>query len=97
MAHGDPNGACLPSAHVAGAWAGLLGIRRAFGRSTFAWLLVPTIGLTVAVVYTRYHYLTDAVAGLIVAIAVVATVRFLATGRAAHPPEAVPDPAAVPA
>jgi len=97
MAHGDPNGACLPSAHVAGAWAGLLGIRRAFGRRAFGWLLVPTIGLTVAVVYTRYHYLTDAVAGLLVAIAVVAAVRFVATRPAAEPPPAVPDPAAVPA
>jgi hypothetical protein len=93
MAHGDPRGACFPSAHVAGAWAGLYAIRRAFGRRTFAWLLAPTIGLTVAVIYTRYHYLTDAIGGLVVAVVVVAAVRFAAARRAADPPPAVPDPA----
>jgi membrane-associated phospholipid phosphatase len=68
MAHGDPLGACFPSAHVAGAWAGLFAIRRLWGRRALRVALVPTIGLTIAVVYTRYHYLTDAIGGFAVAI-----------------------------
>jgi membrane-associated phospholipid phosphatase len=55
--------------------------------------LAPTIGLTVAVVYTRYHYLTDAIGGLVVAVVVVAAVRFAPARPAADPPPAVPDPA----
>jgi membrane-associated phospholipid phosphatase len=67
---GDPAGACFPSAHVAGAWTAMLAIRSIFGRRVF-WILFPfTVGLTVAVVYTRYHYLSDAMAGLTVAAAV---------------------------
>lgn len=86
MAHGDPPGACLPSAHVAGAWAALLAIRalntgRWLGISVFGWLLAPTVGLTVAVVYTRYHYLTDAICGLAVAFAVVAAIGYATRRR----------------
>jgi len=90
MAHGDPLGACFPSAHVAGAWAGLLAIRRVLGRRAFGWLLVPTIGLTVAVVYTRYHYLTDAFGGLAVAFAVVAVVHAASSRRLVRPRAATP-------
>ncbi len=70
MAKGDPLGACFPSAHVAGAWTALLAIRALFGPKAFRWVLPFTIGLTVAVVYTRYHYLSDALAGLTVAAVV---------------------------
>jgi hypothetical protein len=74
MAKGDPAGACFPSAHVAGAWAGLAAIRSLWGRRAYLAALAPTIGLTVAVVYTRYHYLTDAFGGLAVAGVCVALV-----------------------
>jgi len=77
MAHGDPSGACFPSAHVAGAWASVLTIRELWGRRAFLAVLVPTIGLTVAVVYTRYHYLTDAFGGLVIALVAAVVARRL--------------------
>jgi hypothetical protein len=70
MAHGDPAGACFPSAHVAGAWTALFAIRALMGRRAFRWVLPFTVGLTIAVVYTRYHYLSDAFAGAAVAAVV---------------------------
>ncbi|WP_155373922.1 phosphatase PAP2 family protein [Catellatospora vulcania] len=69
MAHADPAGTCFPSAHVAGAWAAVLAVRRIWGRAAFRCLLLPTVLLTVSVVYTRYHYTADVVAGLAVALA----------------------------
>lgn len=70
MTHGDPLGTCFPSSHVAVAWVGLLSIRQAFGSRIF-WILFPfTVSLTVAVFYNRYHYVTDAAAGLLTAFAV---------------------------
>jgi hypothetical protein len=89
MAHGDPPGACFPSAHVAGAWAGLFAIGRLWGRRAFRWTLIPTVGLTIAVAYTRYHYATDALAGFAVAVVVVAVidaVRRRAVREVAEPP-----------
>jgi hypothetical protein len=75
QANGDPLGACFPSAHVAGAWTAMFAIWCFFGRKVF-WRLSPfAVGLTVAVVYTRYHYLTDAIAGLLVAVVVFTCVR----------------------
>jgi hypothetical protein len=75
MAHGDPPGACFPSAHVAGAWSAMLAIRALIGRRAFWYAFPFAAGLTVAVVYTRYHYLSDALAGLTVALVVFALVR----------------------
>ncbi|HEY1488295.1 MAG TPA: phosphatase PAP2 family protein [Micromonosporaceae bacterium] len=75
MANGDPVGACFPSAHVAGAWAATFAIGGIFSRRAF-WRVFPfTVFLTIAVVYTRYHYLSDAIAGLAVALACLAVVR----------------------
>ncbi|MEV0460558.1 phosphatase PAP2 family protein [Catellatospora methionotrophica] len=68
MAHADPAGTCFPSAHVAGAWAVVLAVRRIWGRAAFRRLLLPTALLTVSVVYTRYHYTADVAAGLAVAL-----------------------------
>jgi hypothetical protein len=64
MTHGDPVGTCFPSSHVAVAWAGLLSIRQFFGKKAFRIVLPFTACLTFGVVYNRYHYLTDAIAGL---------------------------------
>lgn len=69
MAHADPAGTCFPSAHVAGAWAVVLAARRIWGQAVFRHLLLPTVLLTVSVVYTRYHYVADVAAGLVVALA----------------------------
>lgn len=75
QAKGDPVGACFPSAHVAGAWTAMFAIWCIFGRRVF-WRLVPfAVGLTVSVVYTRYHYMSDALAGLAGAVAVFAIVH----------------------
>lgn len=61
---GDPRGSCFPSSHVAVAWTSLVMIGKYFGRKYF-WLILPlAVSLTVAVVYNRYHYLVDALAGL---------------------------------
>jgi PAP2 superfamily len=89
MAKGDPVGACFPSAHVAGAWTAMFAIRSIFGRRAF-WMTFPfAVGLTVAVVYTRYHYLSDAFAGLTVAALAYALVRArnwrLVAGRQSAP------------
>jgi membrane-associated phospholipid phosphatase len=60
----DPEGTCFPSSHVAIAWAAALSVR-----SSRRWILYAmTAGLTVSVVYTRYHYVSDAVLGLLVAV-----------------------------
>ena len=64
MAHGDPPGTCFPSSHVAVAWTGLLCIRQCFGKRIFRVILPSTAMLTVAVVYNRYHYISDSLAGL---------------------------------
>lgn len=59
-------------------------MRRVQGRTAFRWLLLPTIGLTVSVVYTRYHYTADAAAGLLVAFGADQLVNRLLPGRI-HP------------
>lgn len=69
MAYADPAGTCFPSAHVAGAWATGLAVRRIWGQAAFRRLLLPTVLLTVSVVYTRYRYTADVAAGLVVALA----------------------------
>jgi len=84
MTHGDPLGTCFPSSHVAVAWVGLLSIRQAFGSRIF-WILSPfTVSLTMAVFYNRYHYVTDAAAGLLTAFAVFWLASTLDKGRSAY-------------
>ncbi len=62
-------GAAFPSAHIAATVIALFIIRR----SLLFWLLLP-IGLSipVAAFYLGYHYLTDIIAGVVMAIAVLA-------------------------
>ncbi|MGP4099703.1 phosphatase PAP2 family protein [Nonomuraea sp. KM90] len=69
MATFDPPGACFPSPHVAGAWITLLCLRRFVPANVRLLLCVLTAGLTVAVVYDWYHYFSDVIAGLAVALA----------------------------
>lgn len=59
----------FPSAHVAGAFAAAFGMRRAApSRRGVAGLLFTMAALiAVATVYGRYHYLADAVAGVLMA------------------------------
>lgn len=66
MAHGDAMGACFPSSHVAIAWVALFSIKRYFGKRIF-WMIFPiTVSLSVSVVYNRYHYVLDSLAGFLV-------------------------------
>jgi membrane-associated phospholipid phosphatase len=59
----------FPSAHVAGAFAVALGARRALPEHKWVsgFLLVMAVFIAIATVYGRYHYLTDAVAGVVMA------------------------------
>jgi membrane-associated phospholipid phosphatase len=74
LATGSSYGAAFPSSHVAAAVAATLSAAR--GSKGLAWALaLPTVLLTVAVVYCQMHYGIDAVAGLLVGMIVAAAVR----------------------
>ncbi|MDI1463494.1 phosphatase PAP2 family protein [Catellatospora sp. KI3] len=85
MALADPVGTCFPSAHVAVAWAVSFTAARIWGRRVLYPLLPLTIGLTVATVYTRYHYVADVLAGLLVALAAYALVAYVWRRRGPGP------------
>jgi membrane-associated phospholipid phosphatase len=71
LATGSSYGAAFPSSHVAAAVAAMLSAAR--GSEGLAWALaLPTVLLTVAVVYCQMHYGVDAVAGLLVGAVVAA-------------------------
>jgi membrane-associated phospholipid phosphatase len=73
LATGSSYGAAFPSSHVAAAVAAVLSAAR--GSKGLAWALaLPTVLLTLAVVYCQMHYGIDAVAGLVVGAVVVAGV-----------------------
>jgi membrane-associated phospholipid phosphatase len=79
LATGSSYGAAFPSSHVAAAVAATLSAAR--GSRGLAWALaLPTVLLTVAVVYCQMHYGVDAVAGLLVGAIVVAAVGRFSTG-----------------
>jgi len=61
----------FPSAHVAGAFAAAFGAMRALPERRWVsrFLLVIASLIAIATVYGRYHYLVDALAGLLVALA----------------------------
>jgi membrane-associated phospholipid phosphatase len=69
LASGSSYGAAFPSSHVAAALAATLAAMRASRRLGLI-LLVPTVLLTVGVVYCQMHYGVDALAGVIVAVLV---------------------------
>jgi membrane-associated phospholipid phosphatase len=66
---GDSLGTAFPSSHVAGAVTiAILGWRW-FGRGVAALLTIEAAGVLVSTVYTQNHYTVDAVAGLVLALA----------------------------
>jgi membrane-associated phospholipid phosphatase len=65
LASGSSYGAAFPSSHVAAALAATLTATRT-SRRLGLFLLLPTLLLTVGVVYCQMHYGVDALAGLIV-------------------------------
>jgi membrane-associated phospholipid phosphatase len=60
----------FPSAHVAGAFAAAFGAMRTLSERPWVsrFLLVTASLIAIATVYGRYHYLADALAGLLVAL-----------------------------
>ena len=74
LATGSSYGAAFPSSHVAATVAAVLSAAR--GSKTLGWALaLPTVLLTVAVVYCQMHYGVDALAGLLVGGIVAAVVE----------------------
>jgi membrane-associated phospholipid phosphatase len=69
LANGSSYGAAFPSSHVAATVAAALAAGRQSTRLGLL-LLVPTVLLTVGVVYCQMHYGVDAVAGLVVGVTV---------------------------
>ena len=71
LERGSAYGAAFPSSHVA---ATLVSTAAAFlGSKRLGWvLLVPAILLTIGVVYCQMHYAVDALAGIVIALGVVA-------------------------
>jgi membrane-associated phospholipid phosphatase len=80
LATGSSYGAAFPSSHVAAAVAATLAARRG-SRALASTLMVPTMLLTVAVVYCQMHYGVDALAGLLVGMIVAAGVERLDRGE----------------
>jgi membrane-associated phospholipid phosphatase len=68
---GSSYGAAFPSSHVAAAVVATLSAARV-SRKLGLFLLVPTILLTIGVVYCQMHYGVDALTGLLVGVLVVA-------------------------
>jgi membrane-associated phospholipid phosphatase len=73
LATGSSYGAAFPSSHVAAAIAATLSAGR--GSRALGWTLaVPTVLLSVAVVYCQMHYGVDAIAGLLTGAVMTAVV-----------------------
>lgn len=87
--HAAVSGGCFPSAHVAGAWAVVIGLGARHRRAA-AWLAVLAASMSVACVYTRYHHAVDVPAGLLVGFAGGVLGRALA-GHGARQAEAPDD------
>jgi membrane-associated phospholipid phosphatase len=86
LASGSSYGAAFPSSHVAAAVAATLAAARRSRRLGIA-LALPTILLTIGVVYCQMHYAVDAVAGLAVGAAVILVVaRFERDARSGEKP-----------
>ncbi len=69
LAQGSSYGAAFPSSHVAATVAATIGAWMA-SRTLGLIIAVPTLLLTVGVVYTQMHYVVDSVAGVLVGIVV---------------------------
>jgi len=68
QAKGSVVGAAFPSSHVAAAWTVWLTLRQSF--RTLFWTLLPLVLLLSASVFViQYHYVIDAVGGILVAVA----------------------------
>ena len=79
----------FPSAHVAGAFSAALGMRRALPEHPWVWrlLLAMAFLIATATVYGRYHYLADAAAGMVMALAAAVLAGWLSTFPGPSPKE----------
>ena len=91
LAAGSSYGAAFPSSHVAASVAATLAAYRG-SRALGLTLALPTLLLTVGVVYCQMHYAVDALAGLMVGVAVAWGLRTVRSWEGA-PPALEPAPA----
>ncbi len=86
---GSSKGTAFPSSHIAASLSAVLAAGREDGR-WFWVLIVPEMALALGTVYGRFHYGTDALAGLVTALVVVAlaptAMRWLGTGNPVRHP-----------
>ncbi len=80
LATGSSYGAAFPSSHVAAALAATLAAARS-SRRLGVLLLIPTMLMTVGVVYCQMHYGVDALAGLAVGLTVTYAVNKGVSGK----------------
>ena len=76
---GSSKGTAFPSSHIAASLAAIV----AAGREDARWfrlLIVPEVALTLGTVYGRFHYATDALAGIAVALVVCMAMRRFGAG-----------------
>ncbi|WP_419861388.1 phosphatase PAP2 family protein [Candidatus Palauibacter sp.] len=76
---GSSKGTAFPSSHIAASLAGVV----AAGREDRRWfwlLLIPELALTAGTVYGRFHYATDALAGILLGLLVCAVLRRTGSG-----------------
>ena len=67
MKYGDIRGRCMPSSHVAVALVILL-LAWSYRKRMAIFLTPLVIGLSIATVYNRYHYVSDVVMGVVVGL-----------------------------
>jgi len=82
LATGSSFGAAFPSSHVAAALAATLAAARSSRRLGIL-LLIPTMLMTVGVVYCQMHYAVDALAGLVVGLMVTYAIKKRVSGESA--------------
>jgi len=83
LAGGGIHTGVFPSAHVAGAFGAAFGMRRAGARLRWVHRFLFTMAglIALAVVYGRYHYMADAVAGFSMALSALTLSYFLQRRR----------------
>ncbi|MFH1416338.1 MAG: phosphatase PAP2 family protein [Elusimicrobiota bacterium] len=67
MRYGSLHGGCMPSSHIAVAFVCMM-MMWIYRRKVFLWYLPFVSVLCVAVVYNRYHYVSDVAAGVLVGL-----------------------------
>lgn len=89
LARGDAWGSAFPSSHVAASLVATAFAGRA-RRSLGLVLALPTVGIALAVVYGQIHYGVDALAGIVVAAAVIVATPHLCRATALRAPRTSP-------